>query len=131
MADYVLDSFAVLALLEDEAGAEELAKLLEDERNTFWMSVVNLGEVYYIVAREHGVQRAQQILQDVRGQENVTIVDATWDRVLRAANFKVDGGISYADAFACGLAVEYGAAVLSGDPELRAVTGVEVIWPGS
>lgn len=68
---------------------------------------------------------------DVHGQENVTIVDATWDRVLRAAKFKAGGGMSYADAFACGLAVEYGAAVISGDPELRGVAGVEVIWPVS
>lgn len=131
MTDYVLDSFAVLALLEDEDGAEELSALLEDKQNRFWMSAVNLGEVYDIVARGHGEPRAMNVLQDVRGQENVTIVDATWDRVLRAAKFKATGGISYANAFACGLAAEYGAFVLSGDPELLSVCGVEVIWPGS
>lgn len=129
MNKYVLDSFAILTLLEDEAGAAELGSLLEDNRNSFWMSTVNLGEVYYIVARERGEPSAVQVLQDVQAQDNVTIVDATWDRVLQAAKFKATGGMSYADGFACGLAAEYGAPVLSGDPKLRAVEGIKVVWP--
>ncbi|EQD29879.1 PilT domain-containing protein, partial [mine drainage metagenome] len=81
MADYVLDSYAVLALLSDEAGAAKVGELLNDKRNRFWMSVVNLGEVYYIVARSSGDIAAEDLMRDIRGQENVSIVDATWDRV--------------------------------------------------
>jgi len=129
MADYVLDSYAVLALLSDEPGALELATMIEDGRNQFWMSVVNLGEVYYIVARKEGELAAAQAISDIHSQENVTVLDATWDRVQLAARFKIVGRLSYADSFACGLAVEHNAAVLSGDPELRSAEGVEVLWP--
>lgn len=131
MAEYVLDSYAVLALLSDDAGAEEFGAMLEDTRNHFWMSVVNLGEVYYVVARKEGEVVATQTMSDIRGQENVTIVDATWDRVLQAAKFKMLGSLSYADAFACGLAVECDAIVISGDPEFRNVPGIRVVWPAS
>jgi uncharacterized protein with PIN domain len=121
MADYVLDSYAVLALLEDEPGAAELASMIENPRNRFWMSVANLGEVYYVVARRDGESAAVRTISDIQNQENVTIVDGTWDHVLRAAKFKVRGGLSYADSFACGLAAELGAILLSGDPELKSV----------
>ena len=127
MADYVLDSYAVLALLGDEPGSQQVAEMLEDKQNCFSLSVVNLGEIYYIVARSHGEPAALEVVSDIRGQENVTIVDATWERVYRAAQFKVHGGLSYADAFACGLAVERGAPVISGDPEFRNIKGIEVI----
>lgn len=131
MAEYVLDSYAVLTLLSDEPGAMDLAAMIEDRHNQFWMSVVNLGEVYYIVARKEGEPAAVQAIGDIQSQENVTVVDATWDRVLRAAKFKIGGGLSYANSFACGLAAERGAVVLSGDPELRSAAGIKVLWPPS
>ncbi len=58
----------------------------------------------------------------------MTAVDATWDRVLRAAKLMV-GGLSYADCFACGLAAERGATLLSGDPEFPGADGIGVIRP--
>ena len=53
MASFVLDSYAVLALLTDDVGADEVAELLSQSDHVFWMSVVNLGEVclLYCVAQ--------------------------------------------------------------------------------
>ena len=56
--NYVFDSFALLAYLEDEAGATRIEALLEQARKEttqIWMSVVNLGEVLYIIERKQGL----------------------------------------------------------------------------
>ena len=54
---YVLDSFALLAYFGNEPGAETVEQLLrqaQDETVTLHLSLVNLGEVYYITQRERG-----------------------------------------------------------------------------
>ena len=52
----VLDAYAVLAFLDDEPGAEAVAEVLSF--GEAWMTLVNLGEVAYIVERERGVEAA-------------------------------------------------------------------------
>ena len=52
---YVLDSFALIAYLEDEDGTEEVEEILlqtEKQGVEIYLCVVNLGEVYYITYRE-------------------------------------------------------------------------------
>ena len=128
MADFVLDSYAVLALLTDDVGADQVADLLSQSEHIFWMSVVNLGEVYYIVSRAQSQEDAESVVSDILHQDNVTIVDATWDRVRTAAQFKAHGRLSYADAFACTVASEYDTEVVTGDPEFSGVEGITVHW---
>ena len=51
----VLDSWAVIAYLEDEPAAEKVADIIADaheQQIQLLMTVVNAGEVWYIVARE-------------------------------------------------------------------------------
>jgi predicted nucleic acid-binding protein len=54
---YVLDANAAIRYFTPEpndAGAEKVDKLIEDAKNgrsRIWMSVVNLGEVFYILLR--------------------------------------------------------------------------------
>ena len=52
---YVLDTWAVIAYLEDEpsgAQVEELIATAHEEQIPIYMSVVNVGEVWYTLARE-------------------------------------------------------------------------------
>ena len=54
MATKVLDSWALMALFNEEPGAGEVEKLLTQaaaERHKLLMSVVNWGEIYYSVMR--------------------------------------------------------------------------------
>lgn len=55
----VLDAYAVLAFLDDEPGAEAVAEVLRSGEP--WMTLVNLGEVAYIVERERGVEAAEEV----------------------------------------------------------------------
>lgn len=130
---FVLDSFAILALVEDEPGAQAVADIVGDETAQLYMSVVNLGEVYYIISRKRGERAAEEVVRGVMEEESLTLAQVTWPRAKEAARIKAAGGLSYADAFALGLAREVGGPVVTGDPELRPVAaklGVEMVWIG-
>src|SRR5207245_1749643 len=115
----VLDSFAVLAYLEGEAGMSRVRSVLEGaeaKRHTGYLSLINLGEVLYIAERERGLVAARRTLGagDELPLEIVPISRAT---VLGAAHIKARFPISYADAFAVVAAQDYGGVVMTGDPE--------------
>ena len=128
---YVLDSFALLAYFEDEPGAETVEQLLrqaESQTIALHLSLVNLGEVYYITQRERGRDVALATLARL---DQLPIQQQPVDRslVLAAASLKAHHAISYADAFAAALAQQLQVPVVTGDPEFQKVTTlVEVLW---
>ena len=131
MSVYVLDSFAMLALMRLEPGADQVTALLrEAERETtrVFMSLIGLGEMAYIVERRWGKARLRDFLAYVNAVP-IEIAPVNQDRVLAAAHVKAHHSISYADAFAVALAQELGATVVTGDPEFRSVEAlVPVQW---
>lgn len=128
---FVLDSFALLAFLEDEAGrarVQSVLELAEKGQIRAILPVINLGEILYITERERGLPLAQKTLAVVE-QLPVEILPATTERVLAAAHIKARYPLAYADAFAVAAAQEFGATVLTGDPEFSAVENlVAVEW---
>ena len=117
---YVLDSWALLALLQGEEPAAARVKeiLLEGERQqaALLISIVNLGEVYYRVGRRSSRATAVDTLNQIRSL-SLTIISASDEMMLAAADLKLEYAISYADAFAAALADHTGATLVSGDPE--------------
>ena len=128
---YVLDSFALLAYLEDEAGAQAVEEILDACRAgdaESWLSVVNLGEVLYITEREQGLPAAQKAIATVE-QLPVRVMEADRARTFAAAHVKARHAVSYADAFAVALAQEVEGRVVTGDPEFKRVEAlVPVRW---
>jgi predicted nucleic acid-binding protein len=128
---YVLDSFAMLAYFEAEAGGAAVRVLLEaarDRKATLGMSMINVGELYYILYRERGVDQAEVALSDLRALP-ITLYAATDERIVAAARLKAQHPVSYADAFAATLAQELNALLVTGDPEFKAVEPqVGVMW---
>ncbi len=120
---YVLDSYALLAYLEGEAGAEYIKTILHGSKagnHRVLMSIINLGEVLYITERERDLVRAQKVLALVE-QLPIEIVAASREMVLAAAHIKARYPIAYADAFAVALAQANQAVVLTNDPEFQLV----------
>ncbi len=120
-------------MLADEPGAQTVADLLRAATGPLSLSAVNLGEVYYVVARRHGETVAEQVVQAVHQEERLAIVEATWPRIKAAARLKAAGGLSSADALALGHAQELNAPLVTGAPELQAAAGrfgVELVWLG-
>ncbi len=129
---YVLDSYAILAWLQGEAGGAIVVDLFERARHgdtLLSMCVVNLGEVLYIIEREESVQAAQIALATIDGLP-VRQVNASREVTLQAAHYKAAYRMSCADCFALALARQLGAALVTGDPELRAQDEVELLWIG-
>lgn len=131
--EYVLDSYAVLAFLENESGSGRITELLEaavSHRCIISMCTVNLGEVLYIVERERGLQRAQETLARI-DQLPVEIVDAGRALSLAAAHLKAKCPVAYADCFAAALSQVKDAALVTGDAEFQKIQAdfsIRVEW---
>jgi predicted nucleic acid-binding protein len=126
----VLDTFAIVALIRAEHGADQVRALLERARPgevTCRFSAINVGEVAHIVERRSGLASAQQFLATPR-HTPVIVEEATWERILAAARVKAQSTLSYADAFAVALAQEHKATLVTGDPELGSVAQLRVEW---
>ena len=127
----VLDSFAVIAFFENEPGAEQVGKMLKQARDDdahLLMSVVNWGEVYYILKRASGVEAAERALSALATLP-VAVVPADADLTLAAARIKSERKMSYADCFAAALAKTRKAELVTGDREFEEVAGqVKIAW---
>ena len=131
--NYVLDSYALLAYFEAEPGSEQVKRLLEasgEGKCHLYMCVVNIGEVVYIVERERGLPKAQEILARIN-ELPIEIVDVDRTLTLAAAHIKVDCPIAYADCFAAALSQIRNAVLVTGDPEFRKIkpdSGLQIEW---
>ena len=126
---YVLDSFALLAYLEGEAGTPKVRAVLEGAaagRHPVYLSLINLGEVLYVIERERGLREAQRTLAAV-DQLPLEVLPVTRATVLAAAHVKARFPLSYADAFAVVSAQDRAATVMTGDPEFEPVAEAGLI----
>lgn len=128
---YILDSFAILALLNDETGAERVATLLlqaQEKRLSVSMSLINLGEIAYIVERRLGQNNFHTTLAYLEST-NIQWAEVTRKRIYQAAHLKAIYPISYADAFAASLAQEKRGILVTADPEFRVLEAeIQIEW---
>lgn len=127
----MLDSYALLAYFEGEAGGRVVRALLERAARgevQLRVSAINFGELAYLTERRRGLPALHQTLA-VLDRLPVHLVDVDRERALAAAEVKARFPLSYADAFAVSLAQEMDAVVVTGDPEFhKAEELVEVLW---
>lgn len=132
MKNAVFDSYAVLAYLGDEKGAtvvvDYLSQALEEKKNIF-ISSVNWAEVGYQCIRRQGVAGWKSIQARLL-EFPIQIIETDPSQTEKAAEFKAEHKMSLADAYAASLAVQKRAALLTGDPEFKAVEAKlkKIIW---
>jgi len=128
---YILDSFALLAYFQAEAGGAKVKDILKQAKMgdvATSLSLINLGEVIYITGRKLSKDKAKEILLDIFLLP-IQLAEVTMDRVLAAAQVKAQYPISYADAFAVALAQELNATIVTGDSEFKRVESiVKLSW---
>lgn len=128
---YVLDSWAVLAYLADEDSGQKVADLISDAHEhgiPLFMSVVNVGEVWYILAREVSEAEADKGVDSLR-QLGIEFTDVDWKLSRQAGGYKSKNRMSYTDCFAAALAKEHKAELVTGDKEFRQVEGeIRIAW---
>lgn len=120
----LLDSFALLAYLKQEDNYEKVEKILLSDEVQVLMNDINVGETFYILARERGSEEAEYFLNVVLPTlPIVNISNALYD-VIQAARIKAQYPISYADCFAVATALKEEAIILTGDTEFKHVEKV-------
>ncbi len=128
---YVLDSFALLAYLQNEAGAaqvEQILNLASKRQATLALGVVNLAEALYITERARGLLKAQETVATV-DELPISIIEVNRTLAFSAAHLKANHALSLADAFAAALAKEKKARLVTGDPEFASLqTEIPIEW---
>ena len=127
----VLDSWSILAYLEDEPAGQQVADIIADAHESgtpLMMTVVNAGEIWYITARETSEDEADLTLGEL-AHLGIEFVDVGWGLARDAARFKAKGKMSFADCFAAALAKENKADLVTGDTEFKQVESqVKLLW---
>ncbi|MCC6299347.1 MAG: type II toxin-antitoxin system VapC family toxin [Anaerolineales bacterium] len=122
--NFVLDAWAIIAFFQGEKPADtrvrEVIEGAQEGTARLFVSIVNLGEVYYRMGRTRSPKEADSVLKDLSILP-IEIVSADDDTVLAAARLKMTHVLSYADAFAAVTAQQKDATLLTGDPELLAL----------
>lgn len=128
---YVLDTFALLAYLQDEAGSArvtELLRLASQQKARLLLTLINFGEAIYITERRRGLGGAMDIIRSVE-ELPVEQVEVRRELVFAAAHIKASNRLSYADAFAAALAMREKAILVTGDREFEPLVGlVQIEW---
>ena len=120
-ANYILDSYTVLAYFQKEKGGDTIKELLEraaQNQCNIYFCIINLGEAIYITEREQGLQAAQMALSLIK-ELPIEVVIANEEITLEAAHIKANYPIAYADCFAAAAAKKFQGPLVTGDPEFK------------
>ena len=119
----IFDSFALIAHFRKEEGSDQISELLSEiaigEREGF-ISVINVGEIYYMLHRKAGKVNAEKSLSIIKTLP-LTIITADFETTYQASQLKSNFRISFADAFAASLTIEKKGTLITGDPEFKSL----------
>jgi predicted nucleic acid-binding protein len=117
--NYILDACALLALFDDEKGADIVEGLLDQAKNNeiiITMNAANFIEVYYDRIRKLGAKQADAIIQDIYDTFPISFVETLTPNIVReAARFKAEGKMSFADTVLVATAVCTNATIVTCD----------------
>ena len=130
-ATRVLDSYSLMAYLENEEGAEKMIDMIQVARDSgkpLLLSVINWGEIYYITLRETGRERAEAAAHLISTLP-IQVIPADLELTTQAAEFKAFKKMSYSDCFAAALAKLRKAELVTGDDEFKQVENeIKIFW---
>ena len=128
---FIFDSHALLKFFQKERGYEKVFHLLEEIKKTGavkYINAINLGEIVYSTKEEFGDQKKLEVLANIE-RLNFTILPIPNSLIFRAAEYKAQYAVSYADCFTLASAVEHKATLVTGDPEFKKVEHlVDIVW---
>ncbi|MCL2020341.1 MAG: PIN domain-containing protein [Oscillospiraceae bacterium] len=115
---YVLDACALIALLQNESGAEKVAAVINSALNgtvTVVMNKINLLEVYYDAFRSRGKAQADLMLTEFKKRPVIINQQITDEIFAEAGRLKATYRISLADSIALAEASLSGGELLTSD----------------
>lgn len=127
----VFDSWALMAFLEDEPSAEKVEELIAQAHEVeapLLITTVNLGEIWYGVARSRSEADADAAVAHLV-RLGFEIIDADWELARQAAAYKARFKLAYGDCFAAALAKLKRSEVVTGDREFKQLEDeVKIYW---
>ncbi|MCL0085330.1 hypothetical protein M1N69_04190 [Thermodesulfovibrionales bacterium] len=87
----LLDSYALLAYLKKEDNYRKVLELLNsapDDSSTI-INEINVGESYYIIARERGIKQADYFIETILPNLPIDIRSNSFDQIIDASRIKV------------------------------------------
>jgi len=133
LATKVLDSWALMALFNDEPAALAVEKLLIKAgtgSTKLLLTIINWGEIYYSIMRGASQDLAEHHAREIHAMP-IELVPIETDLALvrQAAIFKASRKLAYADAFAAGLAKLRNAELVTGDRDFKSVEDeIKIAW---
>ncbi|MCL0096343.1 type II toxin-antitoxin system VapC family toxin [Thermodesulfovibrionales bacterium] len=127
----MLDSYALLAYLKKEDNYRKVLELLNSapDDSSIIINEINVGESYYIIARERGIKQADYFIETILPNLPIDIRSNSFDQIIDASRIKVDHPVSYADCFVVATAIREKAMIITGDPDFKRFKDiVDVEW---
>lgn len=118
---YLLDTSAILTLLEDEDGAQRVETLLRQE--DILLPFLVLLETYYITLQEQSEDIADKRYALLKQLPGTILWHVDEPTLLTAGRLKAAHRISLADALIAAFAVRHEAFLVHKDPEMAALAG--------
>lgn len=131
-APKVIDSWAMVAWIQDEPGSEALQGFLvkaEAGRLPLLMSWYNVAETFYTIAKRRTVALAEEFLTRLPSLP-IRLMLPDEEGIMAAARVKASHAVALGDAFAIALAQAEHGSVITGDLEIRRCRLVPVDWVG-
>ena len=132
--DYVFDACALIAFLNDEAGADTVSRLLsqiETGSDRVFMSSIQALEVYYDRIYIRDREYADTFLNSLYASSIIILPEISRDIIRDAGRFKTSYAMSLADAIAAATTKNLGATLVTKDEEIRAAEKAgefSVLW---
>lgn len=120
MKEYVLDANPLIRLYRSLPGieiAERILREAREEKALLSISVVNLSEVFCVLARYLAPEDAMRRIEAVRRALQVEILDEA--AAFKAAELRIRYKLSFADSCAAELALRRKATLVTADPEFQ------------
>jgi len=117
MKNYALDASAVVDYVQSGPGSGKIEQLLADairQQLRLYMSVLNVGEVFYLTWQRTGEERARQAVANL-SRLPMQIIPVDLPQTLRAGQLKALHNIPYVDCIAAALAMEQNTTLVTTD----------------
>jgi len=131
LPQYVLDTSALLAYIEDEEGAdliEDLLEQAEQDQLLLLVSFITFTEIFYLSLREQGEMVARERLE-LLDQLPLIRIESSPSVGLAAGRLKAKFSISLADSWIAALAKSSEARLVHKDPEFEALRDEVELFP--
>jgi len=129
--NYVLDANAILDFIEAGPGWRKVENLLQSARrreNSIFVSVLNWGEIFYLLWQRRGEETARRTIAGL-ARLPIQIVPVDAPQVLEAGAIKAMHKIPYVDCIAAALAVLQRATLVTSDRDFEKLgRQFPVIW---